>query len=160
MTAVTAPDKAGNGGPWRELLRGVVHPWHHDIFGHMNVRHYAPFFDDASFHFHHMLGSDLAAMLEVHGVHVVTARAETSFLRELKAGDLFAVEGALGRIGTRSVTLLLRMRHVVTNAVHATCEITEVFFDPATRRSTPMPDAVRARYEQFAAGVEADGGSV
>jgi acyl-CoA thioester hydrolase len=26
-----------------DLLRGVVHPWHHDHFGHMNVRHYAPF---------------------------------------------------------------------------------------------------------------------
>lgn len=156
MTAADGPGGSGDPGPWHELLRGVVHPWHHDIFGHMNVRHYAPFFDDASFHFHHVLGSDLGSMLETHGVHVVTARAVTNFLRELKAGDLFAVEGAVGRIGTRSVTLSLRMRHALTGAVHATCDITEVFFDPATRRSTPMPEVVRRRYERFVGGEAAD----
>jgi hypothetical protein len=47
-----------------ELLRGVVHPWHHDIFGHMNVRHYAPFFDDASFHFYSRLGLNLDEMMD------------------------------------------------------------------------------------------------
>ncbi|WP_292294653.1 hypothetical protein, partial [Marivita sp.] len=32
-----------------EVMRAVVHPWHHDHFGHMNVRHYATFFDDATY---------------------------------------------------------------------------------------------------------------
>ncbi len=131
------------------LFRGVVHPWHHDIFGHMNVRHYAPFFDDASFHFYAVLGLSLEAMLADHGVHVVTARAETNFRRELKAGDLFVIDGAVKRLGTRSVTLFLRMLHVETAEVHATYEITEVFFDPGTRQSAPMPEAVRAVYARF-----------
>lgn len=128
------------------LYRGVVHPWHHDIFGHMNVRHYAPFFDDASFHFYAAMGLSLETMLAEYGVHVVTARAETNFVRELKAGDLFLIDGAIVRLGGRSVTALLRMRHALTGEVHATCAITEVFFDPATRRSAPMPEAVRAAY--------------
>jgi len=33
-----------------EILRGVVHPWYCDTFGHMNVRWYSHFFDDAAFH--------------------------------------------------------------------------------------------------------------
>ncbi len=128
-----------------ELLRGVVHPWHHDILGHMNVRHYAPFFDDASFHLYSRLGLQLAAMLAEHGVHMVSARAETNFIRELKAGDLFVIDGAVRRIGNRSMTLQMRMIHAETGAVHATYDLTEVFFDPETRRSAPMPEAVRAR---------------
>ena len=57
-----------------ELLRGVVHPWHHDHFGHMNVRHYAPFFDDAVYHMWTLLGAPYSRMLPEHGVHTVSRR--------------------------------------------------------------------------------------
>ena len=33
---------------WHELTRGIVMPLHCDSYGHMNVRHYAAFFDDIS----------------------------------------------------------------------------------------------------------------
>jgi acyl-CoA thioester hydrolase len=132
--------------PWMverlEVLRGVVHPWHHDIFGHMNVRHYAPFFDDASFHLYARLGLVPDQLVAEHGVHMVSARAETNFLVELRAGDLFVIDGVVTRLGNRSVTLQLRM--VQAGTIHATYDLTEVFFDPATRRSAPMPGAVRA----------------
>jgi len=125
---------------------GVVHPWHLDIYGHMNVRHYAPFFDDASFHIYAAMGFPAERMLAEHGVHVVTARAETNFLHELRAGDLFLIDGAVRRLGGRSVTFRLRMVHRLTGVVHATCDVTEVFFDPQTRKSAPMPEAVRAAW--------------
>jgi acyl-CoA thioester hydrolase len=128
-----------------ELYRGVVHPWHHDHFGHMNVRHYAPFFDDASYHLWTVLGLPYSAMIAEHGVHTVAAEARTRFLKELTAGDLIAIDGAVTRLGTRSVTFHLRMRHADTGALHATCDLVEVFFDPAARRSAPMPEAVRER---------------
>ncbi len=131
------------------VFRGVVHPWHHDIFGHMNVRHYAPFFDDASFHFYAVIGLNIERVLNEHGVHVVTARSETNFLRELKAGDLFVIDAAVKKIGNRSVTVELRMLHAETGNVHATCTITEVFFDPKTRRSAPMPEPVRELYGRW-----------
>ena len=35
---------------WLETHRSLVFPWHCDQFGHMNVRWYAHFFDDATFH--------------------------------------------------------------------------------------------------------------
>ncbi|MCC6001819.1 MAG: acyl-CoA thioesterase [Pararhodobacter sp.] len=125
------------------LTRGVVHPWHHDIYGHMNVRHYAPFFDDASFHLYAALGLSLDGMLHDHGVHMVSARAETNFIQELKAGDCFAIDGAVLRLGNRSATFQLRMIHSDTGALHATYDLTDVIFDPKTRKSAPMPEAMR-----------------
>ena len=76
---------------------------------------------------------------------MVSARAETNFIRELKAGDLFRIDGAVARVGNRSMVLHLRMIHAETGALHASYDVTEVFFDPETRRSAPMPEKVRAR---------------
>lgn len=126
-----------------ELSRGVVHPWHHDHFGHMNVRHYAPFFDDASYHLWTRLGLPYSRMIQDHGIHCVTAQATTNFLKELTAGDLIAIDGWVARVGTKSVTFRLEMRHADTGDLHATYDLVEVFFDPKTRSSTAMPEAVR-----------------
>ena len=126
-----------------ELLRGVVHPWHHDHFGHMNVRHYAPFFDDASYHLWTRVGVPFSRMMADHGIHCVTARATTTFVRELKAGDLIVIDGAVTRIGTKSAEFRFRMLGADTGILHATYDIVEVMFDPETRASAPMPGPVR-----------------
>lgn len=137
----------GKGGTRLELGRGVVHPWHLDHFGHMNVRHYAPFFDDAAYHIWTRIGLPYSQMITEDGVHCVTAQATTAFVRELVAGDLIVIDGAVTRIGTKSVTFRLRMLHADTGLLHATYELVEVFFNPQTRASTPMPALVRARLE-------------
>lgn len=130
-----------------ELLRGVVHPWHHDHFGHMNVRHYAPFFDDAVYHMWTKLGLSYATMIPEHGIHTVTAQATTGFVKELSAGDLILVDGVVSRVGGKSCAFHLRMLNADTAEVHATYDLVEVFFDPKTRKSARMPDSVRARLE-------------
>jgi acyl-CoA thioester hydrolase len=126
-----------------ELMRGVIHPWHHDHFGHMNVRHYAPFFDDACYHIWTRLGIGYEPMIAKYGVHCVTAQATTGFVKELTAGDLIVIDGAVTRVGGKSVTFALRMLNADTGALHATYEVVEVFFDPATRKAAPMPGDVR-----------------
>ncbi|MCC5962169.1 MAG: acyl-CoA thioesterase [Rhodobacteraceae bacterium] len=131
-----------------ELVRAVVHPWHHDHFGHMNVRHYAPFFDDACYHIWTALGLPYSVMQREYGVHTVAAEVTTRFIRELTAGDLIVVEGAVSRIGTKSCAFHMRMLHADTGVLHATYDAVEVFFDPGTRKSTAMPDAVRAVLEK------------
>ncbi len=131
--------------PRLHLLRGVVHPWHHDIFGHMNVRHYAPFFDDATFHLYSALGVGISQMLKDFGVHIVTAKAETNFLQELKAGDIFLIDGAVVRLGNKSCSHHLRMIHAETGTIHATYDLTEAFFNPQTRRAAPMPEPIREK---------------
>ena len=130
---------------YRELMRGVIHPWHHDHFGHMNVRHYAPFFDDAAYHIWTVLGVPYREMLDTRGIHCVTASATTNFIKELTAGDLIRIEGAVKRVGTKSVTFHMRMLHADTGALHATYDLVDVFFDPKTRSATAMPEDVRAQ---------------
>jgi acyl-CoA thioester hydrolase len=127
-----------------KVMRGVIHPWHLDHFGHMNVRHYAPFFDDAVYHLWALLGQSYDQMLAQYGIHAVTAQASTGFRRELVAGDLVLIDAAVARLGNKSCTFRLQMRHAVTDMVHATYDVVEVFFDPKTRQSTAMPDALRA----------------
>lgn len=132
-----------------EVMRGVIHPWHLDHFGHMNVRHYAPFFDDAIYHAWAQLGLSYDQMQARYGIHAVTAQATTEFKRELVAGDLIVIDAAVARLGNRSCTFHLRMLQADTGTVHATYDVVEVFFDPTTRQSAPMPDAVRAALQRY-----------
>lgn len=132
-----------------ELLRGVVHPWHHDHFGHMNVRHYAPFFDDSTYHMWTRLGLPYSRMIPEHGVHTVSAKATTQFIKELIAGDLIAIDGVVTRIGTKSANFHLRMLHADTGELHATYDLVEVFFDPESRRSAPIPESMRERLAAY-----------
>jgi len=137
---------------WMETHRGVVFPWHCDQFGHMNVRWYAHFFDDAAFHIWPMLGFSLQQIEETFGVHTVVARTTTDFVKELKAGDLFRIETGVGRIGTKSLTYRQRMVHVDTGDTHATQDAVEVFFDPRSRQSAPVPDEMRPALQEHFVG--------
>lgn len=127
---------------WQETHRAVVYPWHCDHIGHMNVRWYAHFFDDAGFHLWSMIGCPQSTLKD-HGTGLVVASNKIDFIKELRAGDLIVVRSAITRLGTRSVTSLSRMHHADTGTLHATLESVEVFFDPVARASAPMPDAVR-----------------
>ena len=133
----------------KEILRGVVHPWYCDSFGHMNVRWYAHFFDDAAFHVWPVYWGSHKKMQDKFGIHTVTARASTDFLVELVAGDLIKVDCVLTRLGGKSCTFQERILHIDSNVVHATYEMTEVFFDPKSRKAAPMPDEIRASLEVF-----------
>ncbi len=131
-----------------EILRGVVHPWYCDNFGHMNVRYYSHFFDDAAYHLWPLYWGSHKKMQETFGVHTVTASVKLQFQQELVAGDLIIVDSLLSNIGTKSCTFTGRMLHADTKKVHATCETIEVFFDPQTRKATQMPLEIRKALEK------------
>ena len=128
-----------------EITRGVVHPWYCDSFGHMNVRWYAHFFDEASFHVWPLYWGSHQLMQKEFGIHTVTASATTSFNQELVAGDLVLVDCVLTRVGGKSVSFTESMRHVDTGEVHATYEMVEVFFDPQSRKSAVIPDPIKEK---------------
>ena len=130
-----------------EILRGIVHPWYCDSFGHMNVRWYSHFFDDAAFHVWPLFWGSHAKMQKEFGIHTVTASAKTQFIHELLAGDLIIVDCILTRVGRKSCSFTERMRHVDTGEVHATYEMVEVFFNPETRKSALMPATIRTILE-------------
>ena len=58
--------------------RGVVFPWQCDHYGHLNVRYYTHFFDDASFHIWSLIGLKMAQIHE-RGVHPVVAEIRVCF---------------------------------------------------------------------------------
>lgn len=132
---------------WHETGRGVVVPWKCDHFGHMNVRFYAEAFDDASFHIWSVIGVPIDELDEKHGLIGVVASLKIDFLQEIRVGQLYVVESALTRIGSKSFTYRQRMRDTHSGVVHATADLVEVFFDKAERKAAPIPEGVRGRLE-------------
>ena len=130
----------------------VVQRWHLDQFGHMNVRWYAHLFDDAIWMLWGAMGLDQRSLQDDHGCHTVTAVSETTFRRECVDGDLLRVDGAVTKVGTKSVAFHLTARTQRTGEAHATCRVVEVFVAPGDHASMPIPNALRGRLETLAAG--------
>ena len=131
---------------WQLTYRGVAFPWHCDHFGHMNVRWYGHFFDDAAFQIWTVLGHGFKKM-EADGIHTVIAKSTIEYMREVRAGDLFTIETGFLKCGTKSCTHLQRMVNADTGVLHAVQETVEVFFDSETRSSAEIPAAVRPLIE-------------
>ncbi len=135
---------------WMETNRGVVFPEHCDHFGHMNTRYYGHFFDEANWHIWAKAGID-HAMFERLGVVVVIGTITTEFIQEVKAGDLLVIEGVFRKLGGKSITYEQHMRHAEKGHLCARETVTEVCFDPKTRKSAEMPAEMRAALEAILA---------
>src|ERR671912_129941 len=93
---------------WYELYRSVVMPAHCDLYGHMNVRHYAAFFDDAGFQIMGKAGVSLTD-LRARGLGSVVASLTIDFHNELTAGQLVLITGAITRVGQKSAMSEMRL---------------------------------------------------
>lgn len=132
---------------WYELTRAIVMPAHCDVYGHMNVRHYAAFFDDAGWH---MFGKAGVSLSDLHaaGLGSVVASLTIDFYHELKAGQLTLVQGAFTRVGTKSIEYEMRLFAADSMTHCATQKTVEVCFDTTARRSAALPEDVRRRIQQ------------
>jgi acyl-CoA thioester hydrolase len=129
---------------WFELSRTVVLPSHCDHYGHMNVRHYAAFFDDAGWHMFARAGVSLSD-LRARGLGSVVATITIDFHHELTAGQLALIMGAFTRVGTKSFAYELRMYEADSMTHCASEKAVEVCFDTGRRAAAALPDDVRAR---------------
>lgn len=132
---------------WHELTRGVVMPAHCDAYGHMNVRHYAAFFDEAGWHMFAKVGVSLDE-LRAQKLGSVVASLTIDFHQELSAGRLILVSGAITRVGNKSYSYEMRLYDSESMTHCATQKTVEVCFDTKARGSHPWPEAVRAKLEQ------------
>ena len=132
---------------WYELSRAIVMPAHCDVYGHMNVRHYAAFFDDAGWHMFAKAGVSLAD-LQAAGLGSVVASLSIDFHHELRAGQLTLVQGAFTRVGSKSFEYEMRLFAADAMTHCATQKTVEVCFDTTARRSAVLPDDVRRRIQQ------------
>lgn len=132
---------------WYELSRSVVMPAHCDAYGHMNVRHYAAFFDDAGWHMLAKAGVTLDD-LRAHGLGSVVATLTIDFHHELTAGRLTVVSGAFTKMGQKSYSYEMRLYDSESMTHCATQKTVEVCFDTRARRSVVFPDDVRQKIQQ------------
>jgi len=129
---------------WHELHRSVVMPAQCDVYGHMNVRHYAACFDDAGWHMLARAGVSLAD-LHGRGLGSVVATLTIDFHHELRAGQLILVTGAFTRVGSKSFNYEMRLYESDSMTHCATQKTVEVCFDTAARRSAPLPADVQSK---------------
>ena len=139
-------NSGGSADSWMETYRAVVLPSHCDHLGHLNVRWYGHFFDDAGWHLWSQIGMSHVTFKE-RGIVTVVASIKTDFHHESSAGDLLLVRSAFTRIGGKSLTMSQRMTNAETGLLCATQDVVEVFFDVETRKAAPMPEDIRAKLE-------------
>ena len=123
---------------WHEFTRGIVMPAQCDAYGHMNVRHYAAFFDDAGWHMFGKAGVSLSD-LRAKGLGSVVASLTIDFHHEMTAGQLTLVRGAFTRVGSEELSLRdAALREPMSMTHCATQKTVEVCFDTSARKSAAL----------------------
>ena len=133
-------------GYWYELYRAIVMPAQCDVYGHMNVRHYAACFDDAGWHFPRMAGLSLEE-IRARGLGTVVATLTIDFHREIRAGQLILIKGTVTRVGTKSFGHEMRLYEADSMTHCATQKTVEVCFDTKARQGVPLPEDVRKKLQ-------------
>jgi len=122
---------------------GVAHPWMCDVMGHMNVRHYAAMFDDASFHIlGHIAGQETSSGSQIGWADV---RTEIDYRHETKAGSLLTIRSHVVKVGRTSITFEQVMSGSLDGVIHASSRTTSVRFDLAARSSVALDEPMRDR---------------
>ena len=129
---------------WFELYRSIVMPAQCDLYGHMNVRHYASLFDDAGWHILSRAGISLTDLRE-RGLGSVVASLTIDFHHEMKAGNLVLIQGNFTRVGGKSFAYEMRMYETDSMTHCATQKTVEVCFDTQKRASADFPGDIRAK---------------
>lgn len=131
-----------------ETFRGVVHPWHCDVIGHMNVRHYMGMFDDAAFQLLGMLAGG-SHTLDEQGLGWADVQHTVQYKHEVRPGSLVVVRSRVTRVGRTSVTVSHDMMGALAGELFASMEAVTVLFDLKARSAAPLPAAIRQRAEEL-----------
>ena len=131
-----------------ETARGTVHEWQRDHMGHINVRAYMEFLDEACWQFYAMLGMT-PSLLRSGALNLAAVQQNISYTKELYPGDIVAVRTGVLELRAK----VLRFRHELinteTDAVCSICDFTVVCLDPETRKSRPFPPEVAVRAQKL-----------
>lgn len=131
-----------------ETARGTVHEWQRDHMGHINVRAYMEFLEEACWQFYAMLGMT-PSLLRSGALHLAAVQQNISYRKELYAGDTVAVRTGVLEMRDK----VLRFRHELFNTetgdVCSVCDFTVVCLNPESRKSQPFPAAVAARAREL-----------
>ena len=149
MTLKHGASAAEHGSP--ELLvtmRGVVYPWHCDHMGHMNVMWYTGRFDEATWQLFGRIGLT-PSYLRNHKRSLVAVQQETTYKRELVAGDLIFIRSRILEIRDKVIRFRHEMLNAETHEVAAITTLTGVHLNSETRKSCPFPSEFLERVHQL-----------
>jgi acyl-CoA thioester hydrolase len=126
--------------------KGIVYPWQCDHMGHMNVMWYTGKFDEATWSLFAELGITPSYLREQQR-GMVAVQQVISYKQELLAGDVIEICSQVLEVSEKVIRFQHEMRNVERNEVAAVCELTGVHLDRQTRKSCPLPPAMRAAAE-------------
>ena len=122
-----------------------------DVNGHMNVGYYSVVFDFATDAFFDYIGLDAAYRVATGG-STFTVETHLTYQQELREGAPLAFETRLLDFDAKRVHYISHMYHAEDRFLAATCECLSLHVDLATRRVSPLPEAIQ---ERLAAVLEA-----
>jgi len=137
-------------GSLLSIPRGTVHAWQCDHMGHVNVRAYAEFFEEACWQFYSHVGIT-PSLLRAGEVNMAAVRQDTRYLKELLAGDVIAVRTTMLEARDKVLRFLHELVNCATGELCASSEFTVVCIDARARKSRPFPPEVLAKARQLVA---------
>lgn len=125
-----------------DAFRATIAPADCDHLGHMNVQHYFRAVSDGMFAVMVRIGLP-PEEIRRRKLSFAVVRAETDFHRELRAGDVIALESTILRVGEKSAIFHHRLRNVATQDIAMSTEFKCVLLDLVKRQATAVPDDIR-----------------
>jgi acyl-CoA thioester hydrolase len=129
---------------------GVVFPWQCDHMGHMNVMWYTGKFDEATWHLLALIGLTPSYLREQKR-GMVAVQQETTYKRELLAGDLISIQSGVLEMREKVVRFYHEMLNTETRELAAKTILTGVHLDTETRKSCAFPSEILERGRQLIA---------
>jgi len=127
-----------------DTARGTVHAWQCDHMGHVNVRAYGEFFEEACWQLYNRIGIT-PSMLRSTAIHMAAVQQNTSYKRELLAGDVVSVRSGVLEIRDKVLRFVHELVNNETGEVCATSEFTVVCLDAKARKSRAFPQGILER---------------
>ena len=124
--------------------RGTVYPWHCDHMNHMNVMWYVGKFDEATWNLLALIGLTPSSLRD-QSQGMVAVQQNTSYKRELSAGDIVTVRSGILEIRERVIRFFHEMSNEETGEVSAITVLTGVHIDLKTRKASPFPTEILDR---------------
>ena len=128
--------------------RGTVHAWQCDHMGHVNVRAYGEFFEEACWQLYNRIGIT-PSMLRSAAIHMAAVQQNTSYKRELLAGDVITVRSGVLEMRDKVLRFVHELVNDETGAVCASSEFTVVCLDAQARRARAFPQEIIDRAKRL-----------
>jgi len=128
--------------------RGVVYPWHCDHVGHMNVMWYAGKLDEATWIIFAACGMTARYLNHLHR-GMAAVQQNTTYKKELFAGDVVSVRTKILEVRERIVRFQHEMIHDESSEVAAVSELTAVHIDLTTRKACAFPSEILERLRKM-----------